>query len=163
VPISAITPPTTAEARICTSRPVDHATEPLLFGRQRRNDRLHRRVEERVAGGQASRHDVGVPGALWPQQGQHQARSNEVGPDQDGLAAEAVDHHAGHRSEHQDRDHLGGHEAGDGHALARQLEHEHHERDVVQRVAEVRDELAEPQGKVARARDHAAIRPRYAC
>jgi hypothetical protein len=64
--------------------------EPLLLGREDRDDRLHRRAEERVGGRHAGRDQVGVPRPLRPQERQDERRPHQVGADQHRLAAEPV-------------------------------------------------------------------------
>ena len=141
-----------------TGRPADRiGGKALLLGSEHRDNGLHGRVEEGVPRGHPRGHEIGVPGALRPQQRQGEHRSEQVGSDQHRLATEPIDDHARDRAQYQHGHNLSGDQASHRQTPACELEDQDHEGDVVQRVAETRRELAEPERKVGSAANHAAV------
>jgi len=64
-----------------TGRPADRiGGKALLLGSEHRDNGLHGRVEAGVARGHPRGHEIGVPGALRPQQRQGEHRSNKSAP-----------------------------------------------------------------------------------
>jgi hypothetical protein len=98
-----------------------------------------------------------VPCALRPDQCQHQNRADYIRADEHGLAAVSIDNDAGDRTKDENRYHLGDDKPSNSHALANELEDEDDHGDVVQRVAEAREQLPKPEWKIARAGDYSAI------
>ena len=72
--------------------------------------------------------------ALRPEQREHERRAEEVGTDEDALSADPVNEHTGDRAEDEHRNDLDRDQAGDRETPTRQLEDEHNERDVIERV-----------------------------
>jgi hypothetical protein len=141
-----------------TGRPGDRVSrQPLLLGRERRDHGLDGRDEEGDAGGEPGRDDVGVPGALRPQEREDERGAEEVGTDQDGLPAEPVDDDPRDGTEPEHRHDLGRNQASHREPPAGQPEDQDDQGDVVQRVAEAREELPQPQGDVRPAADHATV------
>jgi len=85
-----------------------------------------------------------MPHALRPHERGDEEGAEEVRPDQHRFPAEAVDDDARDRPEEQHRHHLGRNHPRDGQALPGEAEDQHDERDVVQGVPEVGEELPEP-------------------
>jgi hypothetical protein len=143
------------------SRPGDGVgSQPLVLARERRQDRLDGRIEERRSTHQTGCNQIHVPDALGPQQREHQGCTEEVRADQDAPAVEAVDDDACDWSQKQDGDDLDRGQAGHRHSLSGELEDQYHEGDVVERVAEARQELSQPQREVGTTSNDVDVRAR---
>jgi hypothetical protein len=119
---------------------------------------LDGRIEEGIARRQSCGDQVGMPGTLRPEQREHQAGSQNIRPDEYCLTTEAVDDDAGDGTEQQDRQDLSRDEGGNGDALPGELEHQDDKGNVMEGVAEVGDELTQPEREVARAAHDVEVR-----
>jgi hypothetical protein len=86
-----------------------------------------------------------VLGAADEQEAEHDERAQHVARDHDGAAAHEVGDDAGERPQHDGRHEARDEHEADGAARLRQLQHERVDGDGVEPVAELADDLPEPQ------------------